>query len=136
MGRLKIKDIEGDAPDVSNLFQIGRCDLASYLGAEEPPKKISNLWIWMIAGLFFILASCVWVDIFNEVWTKVAILGLFALCFLLLLMVHYNFKNWSLTVITGFAELVLILVALNVYPPQEIARRIEKTTVKKYEESK
>jgi Zn-dependent membrane protease YugP len=105
MARLKIKEIEGDAPDVNSLFQNGGCDLASYLGMKAPQQKVPSVWIGIMAVVFFILTSCVWIDVFSLVWTKVAILGVFLLFFLILLTVHYNFKNWSLNAITGFAPL-------------------------------
>lgn len=133
MGQLKIKDIEGDARDVGKLL---RDILPGYLGVKVPTKKIPSLLIGMTACLFFILASCVWIDIFNVVWTKVAILGLFSLYFLLLLMMHNNYKSWSLTGITGLAGVVLILLALNVYPPQEVAKKIEEAVVEKYRGNK
>jgi|SoiMetStandDraft_2_1073263.scaffolds.fasta_scaffold981125_1 hypothetical protein len=134
MGRLKIKDIEGEASDVNNLFQSGVCNWASYLGVEPPQKTFPTIWIWIMAIIFFVLASCVWIGVFNVACMKVAVLGLFLLCFSILWAVHYNHKNWSLTVITGVAGLVLILVALNVYTPQEIAKKLEKTVTNKVEE--
>jgi hypothetical protein len=131
MGHLKIKDIEGDAPDVSELFQKNGCSLAEYLGTE-PRKKLSVLWIWAMAMVFFILASCLWIDVFNLTWTKVSVLGVFTLGFLITIVTHYNYKNWPLTVITGLAGLAIVLMALNVYTPQEIARKIEdKISIKK-----
>lgn len=135
MGRLKIKDIEGDESDVSNLFQKNGCDLAKYLGAESSQLKIPNKWIGIMGFVFFVLASCIWVDIFNIIWTKISILGLFLLCSLIVLAVHYNFKNWSLTAIAGFSGLIAILMVLNVYTPQEIAKKIE-DTIKRYEKDK
>jgi hypothetical protein len=135
MGRLKIKDIEGDESDVSNFFQKNGCDLAKYLGAESPQLKIPNKWIGIMTCIFFVLAACIWVDIFNMIWTKIAVLGLFLLCSLIVLAVHYNFKNWSLTAIAGLSGLIAILMVLNVYTPQEIAKKIE-DTIKRHEEKK
>lgn len=131
MGHLKIKDIEGDAPDVSELFHKNGCSLADYLGTESR-KKLSVLWIWVMSAIFFVLASCLWNDIFNITWTKVSVLGLFTLGFLITIITHYNYKNWPLTVFTGLAGLVIISIALNVYTPQEMARKIEeRVSVKK-----
>lgn len=136
MAQIKIKDIEGDAQDVKNILQELNCDLSAYLGAPAAPKNIPVFWIWIIIPVFFILASCLWIGLFNPAWSKVSILGLFSLCGSISLIIHYNFKNWSLTAIVGFAGLILILLALNVYTPQELAKKIEKNAVNTYEHSK
>ena len=136
MARIKIKDIEGDAQDVKNILQDLNCDLSTYLGAPTAPKMIPAFWIWIIVPVFFILASCLWIGLFNPAWSKISILGVFTLFGSILVIVHYNFKNWSLTAIVGFAGLILILLALNAYTPQELAKKIEKSAVDTYGHSK
>ncbi len=136
MGQIKIKDIEGDAQDVKNILQDLNCDLSTYLGAPAAPKMIPVFWVWIIIPVFFILASCLWIGLFNPAWSKISIMGVFTLCGAILVIVHYNFKNSSVTAIIGFVGLILILLALHVYSPQELARKIEKNTVDTYEHSK
>ncbi len=99
MGRIKIKDMEGNEADLRKLFQKSGCSLA----------------------------CCIWNSIFSLGWQKVAILGLFLLTFIIILLVHFNFRNWHLTAITGVAVLTIVLIAMNVYSPGEIARKIGNT---------
>ena len=130
MGRIKIKDMEGDEADLRKLFQKSGCSLASYLKIEDR-KKIPVEWIWISAGILFILACCVWNTVFSPGWQKVAILGLFLLTFLLILLVHFNFRSWHLTTIAGLGAIILVSIAMNVYSPAEMAKKIGTVAVKK-----
>jgi hypothetical protein len=132
MSRMTIKDIECDPQDLTEIFLPDKLDIYSYLGAPKPVKLIPIFWIWLIVPLFLILASCIWIGIFNPTWTKVSIIGVFALYSFMLIVVHYNYRNWSLTSIVVFGGLILLLLSLNVYTPQEIAKKIETNTVSKY----
>ena len=85
-------------------------------------KKVSAIWLWMLVFAFFALACCVWNDIFTPSWQKVAILGLCLLPFVLIFLLHFNYRNWSLTTIAGLGALVIVAIALNVYTPKEVTR--------------
>jgi hypothetical protein len=63
-------------------------------------------------------------------------MGLFLLYGSISWIFYYNFKSWSLTAIVGFVGLILILLALNVYTPQELAKKIEKNAIDTYGHSK
>lgn len=134
MARIKIKEIEGEAQDIQKLFQEQECDLSSYIGVGRKCPKISVFWIWGLVLAFYVLACCIWTNVFINYWSKVAIIGAFMLFFLLIGIIQYNFKNWTLTFITGIAGLAIILVSLGVYSPQEIAKKIEQATTKKLDE--
>lgn len=134
MGNLKVKDIEGDPLDIHKLFQEGNCDFPSYIGAETRRKRVSNLWIVVLTLGLFILASCIYTDIFNSTWNKVAVLGVFFLGPLVVLIIYYNFKSIPLTVLTGIAYIIITLLVLKVYSPQGIAKKMEDVTTKKWGE--
>jgi hypothetical protein len=136
MGKIKIKDIEGDAQDIKALLKDLNCDMATYLGATVPPKRIPLLWLYLSVPLFIILATSEWIGVFNPILSKVSIIGLFFLYSCIVLIFHYNFKNWSLTTIAGIAGLIIILLALNVYTPQEVAKKIESHAINSVEHSK
>jgi hypothetical protein len=130
MGTVKIKDIEGEARDIQQLFHDEGCDLSSYIGVDRTSRRISNLWIFGAAFVFFILSCCIWTDIIPGAWNKVAILGDFLLGFLVVALVHYNFKNWVITVIAIAAGLAIISVALGAITPQDAVRDIQQITTK------
>jgi len=132
MGKVKIKDIECDAQDMEGIFQSNKLDMSTYLGVPKASKTIPSFWIWIIVPLFIALTSCIWIGIFDPIWTKISIIGVFTLYCSILAIIHYNFKNWSLTAIVAFGGLTLILLSLNVYTPQELAKKIETNTVNKY----
>lgn len=132
MGTVKIKDMEGNEEDLRNLFQMTGCSLARYLKIDER-EKVPITWLWILLFALFTVACCVWNNIFSPGWHKVAILGLFLLSFLLALLVHFNFRNWHLTAIAGIGALTLVLIATNVYPPGEVARRLSNVAEKKME---
>jgi hypothetical protein len=133
MAKLRIKDIEGDADEIKNLFKDLGCDLNSYINTTPVKNSIPNYWLVILVPVFFILTCLVWCDIFNPTWTKVSVLGLFLLLGLITLIVHHNHDRWPITIIQFFAGFSLILLSLNVYTPQELAKRIEDKTIKKIE---
>jgi hypothetical protein len=95
-----------------------------------PPVSMIPLhWVSFFASTFFLLAALIWIGVFNPTWNKVAILGLFSLYYLIVLVFHFYFQKWALTSIVIIGGLSLILLALNVYSPQEIARKLETHTV-------
>ena len=136
MGKIKVKDIEGDPKDIQLLFQEGDCNLAGYLGAEAVRKKIKDKWILLLISILFILSCCIWNDAFNAVWTKVTILATFFLSFFILLIVHSNFRSKAITTIVVVALAVNILLILKVYSPQEVAKKIEHLTLEEYKKSR
>jgi D-alanyl-lipoteichoic acid acyltransferase DltB (MBOAT superfamily) len=136
MGKIKVKDIEGDPKDIQFLFQEGDFNLAGYLGAEAARKKVKDKWILMLISTLFILSCCIWNDAFNSVWTKVTILAAFFLSFFILLIVHSNYRSKAITTIVVVALAVNILLILKVYSPQEVARRIEDITIEGYKNKK
>jgi hypothetical protein len=133
MAKLKIKDIEGDAEDIYDLFQKSGCDLSSYIGAGTQSKTFSAWWIVSAITLFFVLSCCIWTGIFNLAWTKVGILSLFLLGFLIVILIQYKCRNHIITILSGIAGLAIIFIALNIYSPSEVAKKMEAATIKKYE---
>lgn len=131
MAKIKIKDIEGDANEITNLFKDLGCDINSYLNTSPTKDKIPNYWLIILGVTLFILSCCVWCDLFSPAWTKVSILGLFLLLGLIVFIVHYTYEKWPITLIPSITGLCLILVSLNVYTPQELAKRLEETTTQK-----
>jgi hypothetical protein len=122
MGRKKIKDMKGKEKDLRDLFQKSGYSLADLLKIEKR-KKVSAFWLWMLVFAFFALACCVWNDIFTPGWQKVAILGLCLLPFILIFLLHFNYRKWSLTTIAGLGALVIVAIALNVCSPKELATK-------------
>jgi len=132
MGKLKVKDVVGDPNDIRLLFKEGGCDLACYLGTEAARKKVSAWWILLLTCALFILSCCIWTDAFNAVWHKIAILAVFFVSFLILLIVHSNYRSKTITAIVTIAFISNISIILKVYSPQEVAKKIERITVDNY----
>ncbi|MCH5719893.1 hypothetical protein [Niabella hibiscisoli] len=126
MAKLKIKDIEGQAADVYALFKQGGCDLPSYIGAEPQRGKVAGIYILILLILFFIAGCFVFTGILNDVWTKVAILSTFFSGLSIIIVLHYNYKNVVLTILTGIAVLIIALLALQVYTPRDMAKKLKK----------
>jgi hypothetical protein len=131
MGRIKIKDMEGREEDLRNLFQKSGHSMADYLKMEKR-GKVSAFWLWMLVVTFFALACCVWNDIFTLSWQKVAILGLCLLPFILIFLLHFNYRNWSLNTIAGLGSLVIVVIALNVCSPKEVTRKFVNGAEKRF----
>lgn len=136
MGKIKIKDIEGDQEDIQALFREGDCNLSSYIGAEAFRKKVPDKWTFLITTILFVLSCSVWTDAFNPVWTKVAQMAILFLGVFMVWIVHSNYRSPTLTMIVIFALSINFLLILNVYSPQEIAKRIEQMALEEYKRKK
>lgn len=131
MAKIKIRDIEGDADEIKNLFKDLGCDLNSYISTTPIKNKIPHYWLFILGAVFFILSCLIWCDIFNSSITKIATLGLFLLLGLISVIVHYNHDKWTITAIPVVTGICLILICLNVYTPTEIAKKLEKEATEK-----
>lgn len=131
MAKIKIRDIEGDADEIKNLFKDLGCDLNSYISTTPIKTRVSANWLFILGAAFFVLTCVIWCNLFNPSWTKVSILGLLLLLGLICVIVHHNHDKWAITVIPFATGLCLILVCLNVYTPQELAKRLESKTIDK-----
>jgi apolipoprotein N-acyltransferase len=133
MAKLKIKEMEGTLKDIDELFQKHNCDLSSYIGAEKSVPKSIKVWLWFCSVLHFVLASLLWLDIFILPVNKILLLGLIVSAIILIFCVYLQFKNLKLAILCFFGTLLIILVTLNVYTPQEAMEKIEETILNNYE---
>lgn len=127
-GKIKVKDIEGDSEQIKNLFKDSGFDLNSYLNVR-PLLKIHIAYVIISSVLFFSLTCLIWINVFNADWTKIATLGSILLLGVTLILVHYKYAMPSITWISFGIGLCLILLALNVYTPKELMKRLEEKTV-------
>lgn len=132
--RIKLKDIEGDAGEITDLFKNLDFDLGTYLNEKPTKKDISKIWIWIGVPFFFILCCIVWISPLNPALYKISILALFIIWALIIIIIQFNYEKWILTLITGIAGMCLILISLEVYTPEEVVKKLEKHTTNKINE--
>lgn len=125
MGKVKLKDIEGNPKDIQFLLKENDVSLWFYLAAEPFRKQVNSKWIFTIVIILFVLSCCIWIEVFNSVWMKVSTLAVFFLSFLILLITYSNYRSTVITTILTAALIVNILVILKVYSPQEVTKKIE-----------
>ena len=87
-------------------------------------EKVPASWLWTLLFVHFVLACCVWNNVFGPALHKDAILALFLLSFLLIILVQFNWRNWQLTAIAWVGAFTLVLIAMNVYSPTAVAQKI------------
>jgi uncharacterized protein involved in response to NO len=84
-----------------------------------------------LTSLFFGTACLMSENICSQTVKRCFILGLFLLLGIIAFIVHYQYDRWSLTAIAIGTGLCLILIALNIYSPQDIAKKILKQLTSK-----
>lgn len=126
MAKLKIKDLEGDPKDIDKLFQKHNCDLSSYIGAEKSVSKNIKIWLVSVCILHFILACLLWLDIFTIPIYKILFLSLIFSSIIIVICVYLQFKNVHLAGFSFLGILLITIVALNIYTPQQAIKKIEK----------
>lgn len=129
--RLKIKDIEGNAGQIQDLCKNLGFDLNSYLNEKPTKKDIPRIWIWITAPLFFICCCLLWVVDLNPNLFKILILFSLGILGFVVFTIQYNYGNWIYSLISGITGLILLLVALEVYTPQEVLKKLEEQTTNK-----
>ena len=65
MAKIKIRDIEGDADEIKNLFKDLGCDLNSYISTTPIKTKVPTYWLFILGAAFFVLTCIIWCDLFN-----------------------------------------------------------------------
>ncbi len=131
MSKIKIKDIEGDATEIKNLFKDMGCDLSSYIEAAPLKKTVPQYWLWLSCIIFFINACSIWSGINNHFILKICTLSHFLLLGVILIIIHYNHEKWAITSIAAFTGLCVTLITLEVYTPKEIAGKLENSYMDK-----
>lgn len=129
--RIKLRDIEGDAGEITDLCKNLGFDLGSYLNEKPTKKDIPKIWIWIGVPFFFILCCIVWIFPLNAALYKISILALFIIWALIIVIIQFNYEKWILTLITGIAGMCLILISLEVYTPQEVVKKLEEQASEK-----
>ena len=134
MAKMKIKDIEGNLKDIDELLQKHNCDLSSYIGAQKSVPKSIKTWLWIAGVLHFVLACMLLLDIFLTPINKVLMLGLIVSAIIIVFCVYLEFRNLQLAVLCFIGTLLIILITLNVYTPEEAMKKVEETVLKYYKE--
>lgn len=122
--KFKVKDIEADSKDdvVSFINQTG-IDISTYL--NTPKKIVVPFWAIIVASFLILVNACalLWVDSIQ--WRGVCTITLVALCFLNISLIYMCWKNKILTGIIALGELVVFVLALNIYTPKDVIDKIE-----------
>lgn len=128
MANIKIKDVEGDAEAIHNLFKDSGFDWNKYLITENEKPKVHIGWLGLSIALFFIMACSIWNELLSGGWAKVTILGTLVMLAVVVSIIQLNYNNWQISAIAGVAGIFIISIALNIYTPQEAVKKIEAGT--------
>ena len=122
--KFKVKDIEAESKDdvISFINQTG-LNISEYLNTPEkieiPFKAIT------ITSLFIVLICCSLFWIEDAKWRGVCTILFIALSILNICLVYMGWKNKLLAGIVALGELILFVIALNIYTPKEVVHKIE-----------
>lgn len=124
--KIKIKDIEGDSEEVIRLFSSSDCSLSEYLNANKP-IKIPLIAIGILVVVVFIINCVLWIlPMEYEATRKILILASFLLGGIGTIMAHMNWKNFVITFVTAITALLVLTISMNIYTPEEAAKKVEK----------
>lgn len=129
MAKIKVKDLEGDAEEITNLLLRFGCDLNTYINTQPITKKISNYWLYILIFVFVVLNCVLYINILNSIASKITIILLFTILAFIVYIIHFNHNKSTITGISFFGGLILILISLNIYTPKEITKKLEEEAV-------
>ena len=129
MAKIKVKDLEGDAEEITNLLIRFGCDLNTYINTQPVTKKIPNYWLYILIPVFVVLNCLLYINILNSIVSKITIILLFTILAFIIYIIHFNHNKNTVTGISFFGGLILILISLNIYTPKEITKKLEEEAV-------
>jgi hypothetical protein len=128
---IRIRDIEGDAAQITNLCNNLGFDLNAYLNIKPTKPKIS-IWILGIVILLFIVTCCIlWIIPINPALYKVLLIVTALFIGAIVFILHHNYDNWGLTGISLLTTVAIMAIALNIYTPKQVLQKTEDQVVKK-----
>ena len=101
MGRLKIKDIEGETEELTKFFADSNCSLEEYLNPNKTPKI--NVAVLIVTMVVYVIFACVLFCLPKEhiIMTKVLTIICFMLAGLSVIFTHLYWRNTTATIIAG-----------------------------------
>ena len=128
---IRIKDMEGDAAELTDFFKNNGFNLNEYLN-NKPTKKYVPLWILLLVTFLFLVISCVlFILTIPIALYQFLILIIILLTGSILVIFQHNYEKWVMTTIAGFTLLCVILISLKIYTPTEVMKKIEEQAVQK-----
>ena len=119
MKKIKIKDIEGEAEELTKFFADYNCSLEDYLNPNKSPKiKVAAL---IVTVSIYIIVACVLFCLPKEdmIVTKILTVICFVLAGISVIFSHLYWRNTIATIIAGAVSIGLYLVAIEVISPAE-----------------
>lgn len=125
MGRLKIKDIEGETEELTKFFADSNCSLEEYLNPNKTPKI--NVAVLIVTVVVYAILACVLFCLPKEhvIMTKVLTIICFMLAGVSVIFTHLYWRNTTATIIAGAVFFGLYLVAIEVISPAEAGLNVK-----------
>lgn len=121
--KFKVRDIEGSKEDVVSFIGQTGLDLSTYLNSENKIKV--PFWSIVVACVLVIIFACCMQLVENPSLKSIFTLLFVALSFVNISLVYMSWKNKVLAGIVAFGELILFVLALNIYTPKDVVDKIE-----------
>lgn len=123
--KIKIKDIEGEAEELTKFFADSNCSLEDYLNPNKSPKiKVSVL---IVTVVVYAILACVLFCLPKEhiIMTKILTIICFMLAGVSVIFTHLYWRNTTATIIAGAVFFLLYLVAIEVISPAEAGLNVK-----------
>lgn len=121
--KFKVRDIEGSKDDVISCIGQTGLDLSNYLNSEDKIKV--PFWSIVVASTLVLIFACCMFLVENLNLKGVFTLFFVALSFVNICLIYMSWKNKLLAGIVAFGELILFVLALNIYTPKDVVDKIE-----------
>lgn len=129
--KIKIKDIEGNAHEITDLCKNLGFDLNSYLNNKPLKNKVKTWVIITMILSFLVCISIIWIFPSLIVLKKIlTILSVF-LGGAIICSIHHNNENWGVTLISIVILIALMLITFEIKTPEQVIEKIETETTKK-----
>lgn len=123
--KIKIKDIEGEAEELTKFFADSNCSLEDYLNPNKSPKiKVSAL---IVTVVVYAILACLLFCLPKEhiIMTKILTIICFMLAGVSVIFTHLYWRNTTATIIAGAVFFLLYLVAIEVISPAEAGLNVK-----------
>lgn len=116
--------IKGDSSEMVNFFKETNADVDALLPKQE--LSIKKKWLIISSFLFIALACATWcLYDNNSVLSGILSIILFAMIAVTAIICHLSLKNKTATIIACFFALVIYMVAIHVFTPEEAGKELK-----------
>lgn len=116
--------IKGDTSEMLDLFKGANANAEALLPSQD--SRIKMKWFLFLSFIFLVLACVTWCFYDDSTYLSgIMSIVLIAMIAAIAITCHLSLKNKVATIITGFVSIVIYMVAVHLFTPEEAGKELK-----------